>query len=98
VCILNGFEIRDLPEKQRRAKKKTRHFEREERSPPRFRIHLGRVVLERERSSQIDEKGVVREAMAEIHGPRDRDSPSRVDSCLPVGKEIEQMQMPKERS
>jgi hypothetical protein len=55
------------------------------------------VVLERERSSQIGEKGVVREAMPEIKRPWDRDSQRRVDSCLPVGKGIEQMQMPKER-
>jgi hypothetical protein len=55
------------------------------------------VVLERERSSHIGEKAVVREAMAEIKRPWDRDFQSRVDSCLPFGKGIEQMQMPKER-
>jgi hypothetical protein len=56
------------------------------------------VVLERERSSQIGEKGVVREAMPEIKRRWDRDSQRRVDSCLPLGKGIEQMQMPKETS
>jgi hypothetical protein len=73
-------------------------LERRRSSPPRFGIHIRRVVLERERSSQIGEKGVVREAMAEIKRPGDRDSQSRVDSRLPFGKGIEQMQMPKERS
>jgi hypothetical protein len=55
------------------------------------------VVLERERSSQIGEKGVVREAMPEIQHPWDRDSQRLVDSFLSFGKGIEQMQMPKER-